>query len=203
MKRISLAEVAHQLVKQHVVAGDKVIDATVGNGHDTLFLAQIVGFSGAVFGFDIQQQALLNTRQRLQQHQLDAPVRLIQASHADMPQHIPQDLNGCIAAIMFNLGYLPGADKRLTTQTETTLRAIEAACDLLAEQGVMTVMVYPGHVGGGEEAQAVMRWFQSLASDKFAGDVIDSQHPKPHSPRLFVIRKQVGSAMMPHFFTHS
>lgn len=189
MQRISLAETAHQVIEQHLAAGDSAIDATIGNGHDTAFLSRIVGLTGTVFGFDIQAQALLTTSQRLQHQDLDRQVNLIQASHADMQRYIPQNKHGRIAAIMFNLGYLPGADKRLTTQTDTTLQALDAGCGLLAAQGVMSVMVYPGHAGGDEEAQAVLQWFQRLNPQEFVGEVIDSQHPKPQSPRLFVIRK--------------
>ena len=189
MKRISLAETAHQLIEKHLAAGDNAIDATIGNGHDTVFLARIVGLNGSVFGFDIQEQAIQSTSQRLQKQNLDTQVSLVVASHADMKQHLPQSKHRQVAAIMFNLGYLPGADKRLTTQTETTLNALNVGCDLLAPRGLMSVMVYPGHVGGDEEAQAVTQWFQSLDPHKFVGEVIDCQHPKPQSPRLFVIRK--------------
>lgn len=189
MKRISLTEMAHQLIEEQLVADANVIDATVGNGHDTLFLARAVGQKGRVFGFDIQPQALLNTWQRLQQHNLEKQVSLIQASHADMQHYIPQNLQGRIAAIMFNLGYLPGADKQLTTQMASTLRALEAGCGLLKAHGIMTVTVYPGHIGGDDEAQAVTRWFQQLPQDTFAGETLECQHPTPKSPRLFVIRK--------------
>ena len=191
MKRTSLSETAHNIIREHLHAGDLAIDATLGNGHDSLFLAQCVGETGHVYGFDVQLQALQASRQRLMQHGLLARVTVLHASHAQMIQQIPTNLHGRIKAIMFNLGYLPGADKRIITQTNTTLIAMEAACRLLAEQGVLTVLAYPGHVGGDEETRCLEQWLQRLNAECYQSDIIYSQQPKPTAPRLFVIRKRV------------
>lgn len=190
MKRISLLEIAHDIVGSYLKSGDIAVDATLGNGHDTLFLAQCVAAAGHVYGFDIQRQALIKTYQRLLEHDLQRRVTLCLASHADMLNHLPQQCHGRIGAAMFNLGYLPGADKTVITQIDSTLLALNAACSLLAPCAVMTVLAYPGHAGGDLEAEQLLAWCQRLDSACFTSEVILSSHDKPTAPRLFVIRKQ-------------
>lgn len=189
MKRISLTETAHRIVLEYLREGDAAVDATVGNGHDTEFLAKNVGSEGQVFGFDVQTEALRLTRQRLQQQDLLRRVTLFPACHADMARDIPQEFRGRIGAVMFNLGYLPGADKSIITQTQTTLPAIAAACELLAARGVVTVMAYPGHAGGDEETRCLAQWLQQLDSAHYAVETIYSRHHQERAPRLFVIKK--------------
>jgi hypothetical protein len=189
MQRISLAEITHSIVRERLNSGDTAIDATLGNGHDCLFLAECVGEAGHVYGFDIQAQAIESSRQRLLQQHLDRRTTLIQASHADMREFIPGVLQGRIAVIMFNLGYLPGTDKTVMTQTKSTLQAIELACELLAVHGLITIMAYPGHAGGDEETRSVQSWLQEADSSQFSVDTIFSQHHQEHAPRLFVLQK--------------
>ncbi|MDD2761885.1 MAG: class I SAM-dependent methyltransferase [Methylomonas sp.] len=188
-KRFSLSNAAHDIIREYLREGMAAIDATLGNGHDTAFLAQCVGLSGHVYGFDIQAQAVQATQARLQRQGLEGQTRLFQASHAEMPDLIPQVQHGRIQAVMFNLGYLPGGDKAVITRSESTLRALNAACGLLAVHGVMTVMAYPGHAGGDDETDAVERWAQVLDSAQFQHRIILSQHHRTGAPRLFVIRK--------------
>ncbi|SDW60114.1 Putative rRNA methylase [Nitrosomonas communis] len=184
-----LPETAHHIVRQHLLQGGSAVDATVGNGHDTTFLAQLVGDRGAVFGFDVQLQAIHITAQLLQQRDLLHRVTLIHASHSLMDEHIPQIFHGQIQVIMFNLGYLPGGNKSIITRADSTLTAIEIACRLLTAQGIVTVLAYPGHVGGDEETLRLSRWCQQLGPRHFQVDTVLSHYPKPHAPRLFVIRK--------------
>ncbi|CAD6878768.1 SAM-dependent methyltransferase, MraW methylase family (EC 2.1.1.-) [Methylomonas albis] len=191
MKRISLLELAHDIVSSYLELDDIALDATLGNGHDALFLARSVGGGGHVFGFDIQQQALINSFQRLLQHDLQRRVTLRLASHADMLAHVPEQWHGRVRAVMFNLGYLPGADKTVITQIDSTLAALNAACGLLAPRAVMTVLAYPGHAGGDLEAEQLAAWSQQLDRACFTSEVIHSRYDKPTAPRLFVIRKQV------------
>jgi hypothetical protein len=91
---------------------------------------------------------------------------------------------------MFNLGYLPGADKSIMTQAESTLQALSLACEFLSEQGVMTVLAYPGHVGGDLETRSVEEWLSRLDADRYCVESIFSHQDQASSPRLFVIRKQ-------------
>ncbi|MDD4913465.1 MAG: class I SAM-dependent methyltransferase [Methylococcales bacterium] len=191
MKRISLLETAHAMVGGCLWAGGVAIDATVGNGHDTLFLAGCVGEQGRVFGFDIQARAVASTRQRLLAEGVAQRVSLFHCSHALMTECLPAEAGGRVGAAMFNLGYLPGGDKTLVTHAGATLAALDAAGGLLAAGGVMTVLAYPGHIGGAAEAGAVADWCREQAlRRRFAVELIESAYPQPAAPRLFVIRKQ-------------
>lgn len=187
MTRISLVNTAQQLVASHIKPGDIAIDATLGNGHDCLFLAQHVGNTGKVFGFDIQPAAIVASQARCQQANVQA--ELIHASHADMHQHIPKQYHGQVNVIMFNLGYLPGGDKTLITQSASTLTALSSASQLLATSGLMTIMAYPGHAGGGQETEQVKHWCQQLDAAMFTTDIICAQEHKERAPRLFVVKK--------------
>lgn len=175
-------EAAHALVRERVKAGDRVVDATVGNGHDTVFLAGLVGRSGHVDGFDIQSEALELARQKL----LDCPcdnVTLHQAGHETMADLVEPPLQ----AVMFNLGYLPGGDKQVVTRAGTTTQAIRAACDLLSPTGIVSIVAYPGHPGGREEADAVLALCQALDGALFSTTVHKASSPKPSAPFLVTV----------------
>ncbi len=189
MDPISLPETAHQIIQDHLHHGAIAIDATIGNGHDILFLTQQVGASGHVYGFDIQPQAITATTKRLNDALLQQTFTLIQANHADMTEKIPAFHHGFIQTIMFNLGYLPGGDKSLITQTSSTLQALNAAICLLAEKGILTIVAYPGHPGGDDEAKAVKHWLDYLDKDRFNVTTFYSAINKANAPRLHVVEK--------------
>ena len=190
MQPISLVNVAHKLIGEALRPGAIAIDATVGNGHDTAFLVNQVGPSGKVFGFDIQQSAIASTSIKAGADCLT----LIQASHALMDDKIPKQHHGNISAIMFNLGYLPGGDKSIITQTASTLAALTVACRLLTKGGVITVMAYPGHPGGVVETQQVNDWCVQLDPEQFSVRIFYSVGNPQTTPRLFVISKHSQAA---------
>ena len=196
---IPLTQMAHRVVKTVLAAGDVAIDATAGNGHDTLFLARCVGGLGRVYAFDVQPTAIEQTTALLEQARAEHPelknghvhrsglgeVRLLQRSHAELSAAIDPADRGRVGAIMFNLGYLPGGDKAITTQTETTLRAVQAASIVLRPEGVLTVLAYPGHPAGAEEVTALLELFPQLRRViQFAE--VDLGVKQPEAPRLFV-----------------
>ncbi|MCA9071612.1 MAG: class I SAM-dependent methyltransferase [Planctomycetaceae bacterium] len=189
-----LTERVHQILSARLNAGDVAIDATAGNGHDTLFLAQAVGPTGHVYAFDVQPVAIEQTRRRLEAAGLfdDQTIHLLNQSHAELPDNIPPEHHGQIAAVTFNLGYLPGADKSLITQTESTRQAVEAALSLLREEGLLTVVAYTGHPGGAEETETVAALFQSLSQEEFSVEVTTPS--KEHAPRLFVVTRRRKSS---------
>jgi methylase of polypeptide subunit release factors len=152
---------AQQLLAGCVEKGDRVIDATAGNGHDTLFLAELVGESGRVLAFDIQEEAIVSARERIQAAGFSDRVTFHQASHASMADHGSE---GSFAAVMFNLGYLPGADHEVATGSDTLI-ALEAATSLLGKGGALSVVCYPGHEGGDAEAAEVERWMAGLPAN--------------------------------------
>ncbi len=154
---------AQLLLADRLRPGGLVIDATAGNGHDTLFLCRQVLPGGHVFAFDVQASALANTRQRLLENGVsESDFTLVHAGHETLADHLPENARGQLAAVMFNLGYLPGSDKTLITRTPTTLTAVAQALDELRSGGLMTVVVYPGHAGGAEEARAMDDWAARL-----------------------------------------
>ena len=153
-------EVAHLLFKGRLRHGDRVIDATVGNGHDTLFLAACVGHEGRVDGFDIQEAAIESTRHRVASF---PRVFLHTLGHEALDQVVTTG----IAGAMFNLGYLPSGDKAIITRPATTISGLSAALRLLAENGLITVIVYPGHSGGPAEAKAIDDWVSHLDPNCF------------------------------------
>ena len=191
MQRISLLKTAHKRIKEKLPQGGSAIDATVGNGHDTVFLAEQAGKDGIVYGFDIQQVALDKTRMKLEQAQLADSVRLFLASHENMADYVAQEHKGCIHAAMFNLGYLPGADKSIITQVKSTLNAVQLGLTLLAPDGILTIIAYPGHLGGAEETEVIVDFCDGLDLDCFTVKVVKSSVPTATAPLLYIITKQV------------
>ena len=152
-------ELAHLLMRQSLKPGDWAVDATVGNGHDTLLLAELVGSSGRVIGFDVQEVALAAATVRV----AGLPqIKLIHAGHENLAEFLPVDKHERLAAVVFNLGYLPGASKEIVTRSETTLAALKQALTHLKTHGLVTLVLYPGHPGGEEEAEAVRSYVQQL-----------------------------------------
>lgn len=187
MRSVSLVELAHQAISQVLADGVIAIDATVGNGHDTLFLAQGVGDHGQVYGLDIQPNALEATRRRLVSAAVLPRVSLLHAGHEHLATVIPEHLHGQVKAIMFNLGYLPGGDKSLTTQAVTTVAALQAAIILLAPGGRLTVVAYAGHAHGRDEADALRCWVGTLDIHHY--QVEYTRPPAPAAPELIMIEK--------------
>ncbi|MGG6312271.1 class I SAM-dependent methyltransferase [Paenibacillus macerans] len=190
---LSVLSYAHRLAAERIRPGEAAVDATAGTGADTLFLAKACGPRGRVFAFDIQPQALALTRARLDKEEpaAIAGVTLLQSSHADMAAALPADVHGRLAAVMFNLGYLPaeGADPALITMPDSTLPALEASLNLLRPRGILTAVLYPGHPGGEVEAAAVEAWAAGLPSP--AGQaVIYRQLGKPTAPYLIAVEKK-------------
>jgi hypothetical protein len=181
-----LTELAHQVVGTILQPGDQAIDATAGNGHDTAFLARAVGPTGRVFAFDVQDHALATTAARLGQEARQ--VALIKAGHETMQQHVPRDAAGRIKAILFNLGYLPGGDKQVTTRVDTTIAALDAAGALLARDGLLSVMVYRGHEAGRAEAVAVVAWANALPSGWLATSYPALMDHAAVTPFLLIVR---------------
>ncbi|MEM6647529.1 MAG: class I SAM-dependent methyltransferase [Bacteroidota bacterium] len=184
---LAVLTAAHQAIADVVRAGDLVIDATLGNGHDTRFLAERVGATGRVLGFDVQADALVQTRRRLEAHGLVDRVTLVHAGHETLGAQVSADQE--VRAVMFNLGYLPGADKATITQPETTLAALEQACAVLAVGGRISIVVYPGHEGGAAEAAALTAFLQTLDQRSFQAVRYGFVNQKNTPPYLFLLEK--------------
>ncbi|CAI6078788.1 tRNA (mnm(5)s(2)U34)-methyltransferase [Cohnella sp. JJ-181] len=203
---LSVLTMAQRLVAERAAPGATVVDATAGGGVDTLFLARTVGPGGRVYAFDVQEEALARTQKRL----LEAggaggdgagtglaEVLLLHAGHEEMADRLPAEAHGRVSAIMFNLGYLPGGsgtgaldgDGPVITMPGTTLAALAAALRLLAPGGIATVVVYPGHQGGQDEASAVDDWISALP-DETVQALLYRFPKRPGSPYLYALEKK-------------
>ncbi len=154
---------ASDMLRRTVKEGDTVVDATMGNGHDTQLLCSLVGKTGRVYSFDVQQRALDSTRKLLESDGLMERAILLNVSHDHLAEYIP----GSVKAVVFNLGWLPGGDHGITTIAETTLRAVEQALAMLLPSGLLTLCAYPGHSEGKRELELLTRYFSSLSSRKY------------------------------------
>ena len=161
--------------------GDTVIDATMGNGHDTLFLSRLVGEKGKVYAFDIQKQAVEKTSALLEKEGVHN-ASLILSGHQNMEQYVTEE----VSAAMFNLGYLPGGDHCIGTLADTTIAALESAMRLLKKNGVITIGVYYGGDSGFDEKNRVMEYIAGIDFKKFTVLTLDYKN-RPNCPPIAVI----------------
>lgn len=176
---------AADYMRRTIREGDVVVDATMGNGKDTLFLAELVGETGTVHAFDVQQEAVERTRERVEEAGFSGRVSLHLAGHETMKAHVPQGLR----AVMFNLGWLPGAEHAVTTLEKTTIPAAQAACELIAPGGIVTICVYPGHDEGKRELAALRAWAAALPVRTYNVLYHHFVNAAEHTPQLFLIQK--------------
>ena len=173
-------EMAHRFLNEVITKEDVVVDATMGNGHDTAFLAER---AGQVYAFDIQEQALVNTREKLDQLGLQN-VQLILDGH----QHVDHYVKNLKAAI-FNLGYLPAADKSVITLPATTIEAMEKICTRLEKGGRIAIMIYYGHAGGDLERDAVLDFVSQLPQKDYTATIYRTLNQVNQPPFLVMIEK--------------
>ena len=177
---------ARDALSRCIRPGDTVVDATMGNGHDTLFLCETVGPEGRVWAFDIQQEAVASTEARLRENGMQDRARLVCAGHETMGQYVTEP----VRAVVFNLGWLPGGDHRVTTRWETTKQAVESALELLAPMGVLVICVYPGHPEGEREAGELAGLLSGLSNREY--NVLHQRflNATAGSPECFIVQKQ-------------
>lgn len=158
MKLERVLHFAHDLAKKAMTDNSLVIDATCGNGHDSLFMARLLK-TGKLYAFDIQEQAINNTRALLTEHEQIDKAELIQSSHEFILEHVQAN---SVDLVMFNLGYLPGADKSKTTTSHSSISAIKNSLLALKKNGLVVIVLYPGHEEGRREAQEVESFIETL-----------------------------------------
>lgn len=175
-----VSNIAHNAIKNHCVNFNVALDATLGNGYDTDFLSTLFD---TVYAFDIQEQCILNYKNKR-----NSKVNLIQDSHENLDKYISKGLD----CAMYNLGFLPGGNKELTTTYDTTLKSIEKSLSLLNPQGIVTIAIYPGHQAGKLEKEYLLDYCSNLPKQKYA--VLYSQFINRHNnpPELLIIEKNEG-----------
>ena len=138
-----------------------VVDGTAGNGVDTEFLAQAVEENGLVLAFDVQDEAINATAERLEKSGVSSRVRLIKDNHDRVRAYLGKDAK--VLAAMYNLGFLPGGSSDLTTRAESTIASLESLQDAMEPGGVISVHCYTGQNNGQEELEAVEGWAAGLS----------------------------------------
>ena len=179
---IDLLQLHKYFILNHLKEGDVAVDFTMGNGHDTAFLSKAVGPEGKVWAFDIQPAALESSKKTLEAEGCPDNTTLICASH----HRVREFVEGPIRAGMFNLGYLPGGDKSITTMRETTMPAVEAALELLAPDGVIIVAIYPGHEEGEAEGKLICDYLSSLSRYRVCATLVKILN-SPTSPYFIMV----------------
>ena len=166
--------------------GDIVVDATMGNGYDTKYLAEKVGENGFVYAFDVQEEAIKSTAKKLEKENLSDRVRLILDGHENMDKYVDKE----VSCVLFNLGYLPRAKHQIITQPTTTIKAIEHSLRLLKPHGIVSIAIYTGHPGGMEEKNTIYEFVKNLAQSEFnvleCGFINQINNP----PQLVLIEKK-------------
>ena len=182
---VDLTGLHKHFLLEHIAEGNTVVDFTMGNGNDTLFLSRTVGASGRVYAFDIQEEALESTSRFLKENDAPENYTLICASHHRVREFVDEP----IKAGVFNLGYLPRSGKKaVTTMRETTFPAVRAALELLAPDGVLIVAIYPGHEEGALEGEMLREYFSTLSRFRICASEFHILN-SPTSPYFYLLEK--------------
>lgn len=179
---------SHALLKEILTDHDHAVDATMGNGNDTLFLAKAVKPNGKVYAFDIQEQALQKTKQRLIEQELTEQTKLIFDGHEHLENYLNED--EAIKAAIFNLGYLPKSDKTVITLPNTTKQALDTLLKHLSYKGRIIIVSYYGHAGGKEELNMIEKYCQKLPQESYNVLQYQFMNQKNQPPILFCIEKK-------------
>lgn len=186
--KLNTLGVAHKIIAEKVKTGDFCIDATAGRGNDTSFLCSLVGETGKVIAFDIQQDAVDSTKALLQSKGYDSIAQVFLDSHSNMDQYAQENSVDCIT---FNFGYLPGGDHNIFTTPATSIPAIEKGLKLLKQGGLMSLCVYYGGDSGFEEKNALMEYFRTIDSKQYTVLITEFAN-RPNNPPIPVfILKQI------------
>ncbi len=184
--RIKNALILSSKIMERVVGfGDSVVDCTMGNGNDSLKLAQLVGNSGRVFSFDIQKEAIEISKSKLEEEGLLNRVSLINDGHENIDKYILKEVD----FIIYNLGYLPGGNKEIVTKSETTVESIIKGLSLLSPNGTLLVVSYIGHSGGMDENNEIEIMFESLEQREYNVVKFQFFNQKNNPPIVYMIEK--------------
>ncbi len=182
MRSYQITQWCQDRIRDHVREGDCCIDATAGNGHDTEWLCRLVGDTGKVYGFDIQQQAVACTKERLQQAGLLERAQVILDSHVHMRQYVQEE----VSCIVFNFGYLPGGDHTLATKPDSSIEAIREGLQLLKKGGMMHLCIYSGGDSGFAERDAILQELKALPPKEYLV-ILSEYYNRPNHPPIPVM----------------
>lgn len=190
MKLLRVLPFARELLQKAIGEGDVAIDGTAGNGHDTLYLATLVGEKGFVYSFDVQKEAIEATKNRLLENDAPQSVTLIHDGHENVKKYLKMEHEGNIAGAIFNLGFLPGSDKTVITKPETTIKAVEEILQQLKKEGIIVLVIYHGHEGGKKEKDAILHFAKNLPQEKYHVLKYEFMNQKNDPPFIIAIEKR-------------
>lgn len=179
--KINTTYLAKEFISNFLKKGDTAIDATMGRGNDTLLLCQLIGENGKVFAFDIQEDALISTKEKLIEYNLEDRATLILDSHENMKNYIQKDVD----LIVFNLGYLPKGNHKIATNHKTTIQALKNAMEILKIKGAISLCVYQGGDTGFEEKDAIFEFLKTVDYNKFTV-LVSEFFNRPNFPPIFI-----------------
>ncbi|WP_427338753.1 class I SAM-dependent methyltransferase [Caloranaerobacter sp. DY30410] len=180
-------DIAKKIIEARVKEGNIVIDATIGNGHDTVFLAKLVGETGKVYGFDIQSKAIENTKAKLIDSILLDRVTLIKDSHENIDNYVKEKVD----LVIFNLGYLPGGDHEITTKPDSTIKAIKKSLEILKENGIIVLVIYHGHEMGKLEKNSIEQFVRELNQKQYTVIKFEFINQVNNPPLIIAIEKNL------------
>lgn len=180
-----VSEFQKMLLSHSLQPGDRVVDATLGNGNDALMLLNLIGKTGFLYGFDLQAEALTNSKILLHQHGY-TNYKLIQDCHSKLTTYVQEPIKG----YLFNLGYLPKGNKLVTTLWQTTQIAISQAMNTLSSGGFIGIMTYPGHENGMIEDLEIQSFFSKIDQNKY--QIVQTQfiNQKNNPPKYYWLSKR-------------
>lgn len=185
MQTISAIQIAHLVLQEKLKTARCIIDATVGNGHDTVFLARHAASVAVIYGFDVQAASIVNARFKLDALNLPLSVNLINDSHAELDKYV----DGMIDVAVFNLGYLPGGDHELTTVAASTLMAVNKVLERLMVNGLLVIVAYRGHAAGLDEYRQLSSRLDLLPASKYTVARYEMINHNEKSPVLFLVEQ--------------
>ena len=184
----SALDIVHKFLSNHLKPGDFCIDATAGNGYDTVFLCNIVGESGKILAMDIQQSAVDSTLKNLEENGFSNIAKVVCDSHSNIDRYAEPESADCI---VFNFGWLPGGSHDVFTRAETSIPAIEKSIDILKPGGVLSLCLYYGKNNGYSERDAILEYVSNLDSRYFAVMKCDFLNRKNDPPfPIFIVKEK-------------
>ena len=184
-------KLSRYILKDKITSGDTTVDATCGNGYDSLLLSSLSGENGKVFCFDISPIAIENTKKRLEEESIYKNFILINDGHENMDRYVKEK----IKAAVFNLGYLPGGDHSSVTKPETTLAALKKAMEMLLPGGIIVIVVYYGHEGGKIEKEEIIDFCLKIESHEYTVIKTEFINQVNYPPLLITIEKNYGQTL--------
>lgn len=181
-----ITEVNKIFLEKIIEKGDVVIDATMGNGYDTVYLGNLVGENGKVYAFDVQEEAILSTKKKVVRDNMEDRVELILDGHENLDKYVKEE----VSCVVFNLGYLPRAKHIVITKPDTTLEAIKKSLDLLKPNGIISIAAYIGHEGGLDEKNYICEYLNNLDQKQYNVLQMEFTNQVNNPPQLILVEKK-------------